>query len=724
MQRRRECLRVHTWQHGYRVVDEHVSPEIASLLFASRRGNTETAQRLLDENDRVNDGDTDGRTALCVASTPEMVELLVRRGAFINEPAGGGWTPLMLATRGGRTLVVGSLLKNGARVNLRNEHQHTALTLAIVHNHVDICLLLLKKHASVNVDVRLAYYLAPGRVEEEKMSPLKLAISFASTAIVKLLLEHCADVHGRHLGVQRSPLRLALATRKLEMCDLLLAHGALSAKGVGYTCTNTHSESMHTIEQDVKNLLRANTTVSNACAQLVIVHGGPIRPNEYTENSHREELIENAIEVRTEHPWTQDSHRQDVDISLRDKTKVPCAPRVGCLLLPYLGFDSVTCRNMVTHVRDRVYIDRKYLSQVTTAPLMLACKSGNLESVKICLKGSDTSRTSPGLETPLHVAATRPIAELLLSRTILIGDPRCLDEQMVGVEYNYNQIGVTPLMCAARDGRASVVAVLLEHKADVDASDSKGWTALMYASAHSRVNAMKVLLSYRADTGKGANASNHYRRNSCLIGETSLIFAAKAGSTHAVRMLLDHGARINFEGKIFNSAVKGAATKGHTQVVLLLLKRGTYTESRYGLLDAAFESKNLETLNQLLLLDYEANTAFPWDDPAAITLLTSYGKLFGRPQFGLIGSNDLAELDLAEKKGHALRAYGLSYIKQKKQALVAHTDPNIPNVLLTLISQYDNLNGQQDMLHVWRQWDPLFELQTGEPDVTIAPDLF
>jgi ankyrin repeat protein len=112
--------------------------------------------------------------------------------------------------------------------------------------------------------------------------------------------------------------------------------------------------------------------------------------------------------------------------------------------------------------------------------------------------------------------------------------------------------GETPLMTAARTGKVEAVKTLLVHGADVNAKEQlRGQTALMWAAAENNAAAVVSLVEARADVNARTNG-----------GFDALLFAVRAGSLEAAKVLLDAGANVNDATQTAAQARPGAAAAG------------------------------------------------------------------------------------------------------------------------------------------------------------------
>lgn len=75
----------------------------------------------------------------------QVLRLLLRKGAAVDAADEAGWTPLMLAVRGGRLPAVQALLDAGADAGTHNSAGATAAHLAAVNGRPEVCRCLAQK---------------------------------------------------------------------------------------------------------------------------------------------------------------------------------------------------------------------------------------------------------------------------------------------------------------------------------------------------------------------------------------------------------------------------------------------------------------------------------------------------------------------------------------------------------------------------------------------------
>jgi ankyrin repeat protein len=198
-----------------------------------------------------------------------------------------------------------------------------------------------------------------------------------------------------------------------------------------------------------------------------------------------------------------------------------------------------------------------------------AAREGNIEAVKQAIAdGGDVNvkdkrrwidfrsgfRLRRNGETPLHDAATKEVAELLISK---------------GADVNAkNNDGVTPLHYAARYGRKEVAELLIAKGAEVNAkSDTTGrlfsqeQTPLHYAANGGQKEIVELLIAAGADVNAKGRG----------FFQTPLQFAANKGHKEIAELLVAGGADVNTKT---DNPLHLAALWGEKEIVELLIAAG------------------------------------------------------------------------------------------------------------------------------------------------------
>ena len=155
--------------------------------------------------------------------------------------------------------------------------------------------------------------------------------------------------------------------------------------------------------------------------------------------------------------------------------------------------------------------------------------------------------------------------------------------------------GKTALSWAASQGRTEAVAVLLQAGADPQRMSKRGVFLgkgpLMWSASQGRTEVVRLLLAAGVDVNHSSDEGN-------FRGKTCLMWASSQGRVETVALLLEFGADVNAVDEDGVSALMWAsgsevkdekdhkqgllekATKGHIEVIRLLLKYGAQPDVR------------------------------------------------------------------------------------------------------------------------------------------------
>jgi uncharacterized protein len=188
----------------------------------------------------------------------------------------------------------------------------------------------------------------------------------------------------------------------------------------------------------------------------------------------------------------------------------------------------------------------------------------NLEMASLLIEaGADVEARNRVGASPMYLATVNGSARMI-ERLIEAGD----DPNAVLTETLE-----TVLMLTARTGNPDAVQVLIDHGADVNATQSRNFTALMFAAAEGHAAVIERLLAAGADPNASTLASKKPERRP-PGGMSPLLFAAREGHIDAARALLDGGANVNETGADTTSPLLIAVVNGHYDLAYMLLDRG------------------------------------------------------------------------------------------------------------------------------------------------------
>ena len=159
-----------------------------------------------------------------------------------------------------------------------------------------------------------------------------------------------------------------------------------------------------------------------------------------------------------------------------------------------------------------------------SAPVADAAMQGNREAVRRCCKqAADVNAAQGDGMTALHWAAMKDDADLV--QTLLYAGANVSATTRIGA--------YTPLLLAAKNGSASVIAPLLKAGADANGATANGTTPLMFAAASGNIDAVAALV----EAGANVNAKEPVR------GLTPAMFAAASNRAAVLALLAEERRR-------------------------------------------------------------------------------------------------------------------------------------------------------------------------------------
>ena len=484
---------------------------------AAMNGDRAGVRLLLQNKADVNAAQSDGATALQWAAYRddlELADLLISAGSNPKLANREGATALQLASLRGRAPMIEKLLNGGADVNERGVHAETPLMFAARSGNLQALRLLLKRGAEINAKESLRGTTA-----------LMWAVEQKHADVVKLLIQSGADV-----GIASSP-------------D--------SKGGTAYLAP--------TIQQ----------------------------------REVQEKFIRRRRDLKSKDP-AKDQAASDAEaaavafgVAANSKggglTALVLAAREDCMECAQLLVEAHANVNQTTHygwsplltaVQNRHYRLAAYLldhgadpniaNNGGWAPLYIAVDNRNIEGgdypvrqpdmdhldfIKLLLaRGANVNARICGVES----TAQRCKGDSTETRTVFT------------MQWLYED-GATPFLRAAQSGDVTLLKLLLEHGADPKIATVNGDTALMVAAGIGWVDGV---------TFEWSEADNLETVKMCLDlgidpnladgdGRTALHGAAHKGRNEVVRLLVEHGAKLDARDKGSRDTFTGAL-QGHT----------------------------------------------------------------------------------------------------------------------------------------------------------------
>ena len=554
------------------LLDAGADPTIAdryedTCLHAAIHGNcsTETIQKILDHGAPVNAVNKDVATPLllaCSTAQAETVKILLVAKADPNSANADGDACLhvaMAADCNKETIL--EIISYGADVNAVNKRGRTALLLGCFYRQMDAVKILLEAQAD------------PAIADEEGFSCLHAAIDgYCSKDTLQALIDHGAHIAAIRKDGTNALLR-ACTTGQSESVSFLVEAGA---------CVNiTNSDGNTCLHLAVKG------ECNKDAVQEIIEHG---MININAVNKHCETALLLACEsaqAKTVNLLLQKLADPNISDG-RGFTSLHAAVH-GCCA-------NETLQEIINH-KAQLYCQDNH----GETALFNACSYRQQESVKILLKAeSNPNIADNNDDTSLHAAVrggcSKTIIHMIIDQGVEVNATNkqnetallvaCVNKHVGAINVLLNgsadpnitedTYGYACLHIAVRQGCSTeVVQAIIDHGADVNATNNENQTALQMACIYKHEGAINVLLNTNADL----NITDTY-------GETCLHTAVRQGcSIEVVQAIIDHGADVNATNKNNKTALMKGCYNKHEGAINVLLNASAdlnITDGTYG----------------------------------------------------------------------------------------------------------------------------------------------
>uniref|UniRef100_A0A8C0V166 Ankyrin repeat and KH domain-containing protein 1-like n=1 Tax=Cyanistes caeruleus TaxID=156563 RepID=A0A8C0V166_CYACU len=530
------------------------------LMEAAQEGHLELVKYLLAAGANVHATTATGDTALtyaCENGHTDVADVLLQAGADLEHESEGGRTPLMKAARAGHLCTVQFLISKGANVNRATaNNDHTVVSLACAGGHLAV------------VELLLAHGADPTHRLKDGSTMLIEAAKGGHTNVVSYLLDYPNNV----LSVPAADLsQLTPPSQDQSQVPRVPVHTLAMVvppqepdrtpqensppllgvvKAVNSRVPSGSASSSHTTESPTPE--PCPQAASNVPPQSVLPMYPSVDIDAHTESNH-----DTALTLAC-----AGGHEELVSVLIARGANIEHRDKKG--FTPLILAATAGHVGVVEILLDKGGDIEAQSERTKDTPLSLACSGGRQEVVDLLLaRGANKEHRNVSDYTPLSLAASGGYVNII---KILLN---------AGAEINSrtgSKLGISPLMLAAMNGHVPAVKLLLDMGSDINAQiETNRNTALTLACFQGRAEVVSLLLDRKANVEHRAKT-----------GLTPLMEAASGGYAEVGRVLLDKGADVNAPPvpSSRDTALTIAADKGHYKFCELLINRGAHIDVR------------------------------------------------------------------------------------------------------------------------------------------------
>ena len=581
--------------------------------------NKEVLQAIIDHGADVNATDKSNKTALMIACekcNDGAINVLLTAGADPNITSFDGFTCLQMTVyRDCIKQILQAVLDHGADVNATNKHNETALMAASKMGNIDAINVLLNAGANPHI------------ANINGCSWLHCAVlGDSNKEVLQAIIDHGADVNATDKS-SKTALMIACEKYNAGAINVLLDGGADPniTGDDGFTCLQwivysdcnkevlqaliDHGADVNATDKNNQTTLMIACKKRNEDAINVLLNAradpnigdidGDTCLNEAVGRGCTKEIIEEIIhrganvnasgEVNIT-PLIMACHRGNkdaIDVLLNGGAD----PTIG-------DIDGNTClheavaQDCTQEVIEKIIChgaDVNATSKDNVTALMRACKKGNIDAINILLNaGADPDIAGNDGYTCFHFAAggycsKETLQTIINHSTDVNAAIKNNETTLMKACYTGNIDAINILLNAGAnlhisdnygdtwlhhaafgDCTKDVFQTIIDHGADVNATDKNNKTALVIACDKCNEGAINVLLNAGADPNI-SDDDGFASLQTAVYGDCSI---------EILQAVLDHGADVNATNKHNQTALIAASKKGSTDAINVLLNAG------------------------------------------------------------------------------------------------------------------------------------------------------